>query len=223
MRSKEYAHDYRYFPEPDLPPLEISVKWLEEIKTSLPELPDAKEKRYREAYGLSDDEIQGFIVSPPLAEFFDEAVKIGGSPKEVCNWLKGDVSKYLNEKKCEITVTKLSPSLLVELIGLIEKGVINGKTAKDLLVEILEKGAPANSLAALIQSRGLAQISDSDFLQGVLKEILEKPESKKAVDEYKQGNERAFGFLVGEVMKKTKGKANPHKVNQMLKERLEKS
>ncbi|MCL4513286.1 MAG: Asp-tRNA(Asn)/Glu-tRNA(Gln) amidotransferase subunit GatB [Candidatus Eremiobacteraeota bacterium] len=217
MRSKEYAHDYRYFPEPDLPSYEISPQWLNEVKTSLPELPDEKERRYKEKYLLSDEEVQILLGNLTLAKFFDEAAAWGGNPKEICIWIKGDISKYLNEKKCDLTKTKLTPGLLVELIGFIEKGIINGKTAKELLPEILEKGVPS-SLESTIQSRGLGQISDLDSLKKILDEILEKPESQKAVEEYRNGNERAFGFLVGEVMKKTKGKANPQIANQLLKE-----
>jgi len=218
MRSKEEAHDYRYFPEPDLPPFVVDQKLLKTIQSTLPELPEIRRKRYELEFSLSSEESEFLVESLSLSLFFDQTVKLKKAPKEITNWLRGDVSKLLNEQGKEIAQTKLSPGLLIELIELIEKGTISGKIAKEVLPEVLLEG---KSPSRLIEEKGLTQISDNASLEPVILEVLQDTGSKKAVDDYLAGNERSFGFLVGSVMKKTKGKANPQVINQLLKKALD--
>jgi len=217
MRSKEEAHDYRYFPEPDIPPFAIAESLIDAVRKTLPELPEARAARYSRDFSLSQDESEFLISARSLSDFFDQTVALISRGKEICNWLRGDIAKYLNEHTLEINQTKLTPKGLAGLIEQIEKGTISGKIAKDLLPEMLEKGGDPQ---ALIQSKGLTQISDAGSLEKLIAEVLQDPGSAKALEEFRAGKERALGFLVGAVMKKTQGKANPQMVNELLKKQL---
>lgn len=215
MRGKEGAHDYRYFPEPDLSPFNIEESWVNELKANLPELPEARKSRYQSKFGLSSEEAEFLIGSRPLSTFFENAAGLKAIPKEICNWLRGDVSKYLNECGIEIEQTKLTPQGLTELLSMIEKGTISGKIAKELLPELLAHGTDPEQL---VKSKGLSQVSDPESLRRIIREVLEDPASANAIEEFRAGKERAFGFLVGAIMKKTQGKANPQMVNALLRE-----
>lgn len=214
MRGKEDAHDYRYFPEPDLMPLEISQEWIDRVKATLPELPSAKRERYM-SLGLSEYDANIIVEQPELALFFDEVIKLGANLKISANFLMGEISAYLKEEKLGINETKLKPENLVELVNLIEKGIISNNIGKQIIFTMLKDGTNASEI---IEKQGLSQISD----EGALKEIVQKviSSSQEQVTAYKAGKTQLFGFFVGQVMKETKGRANPKTVNDLLKELL---
>jgi aspartyl-tRNA(Asn)/glutamyl-tRNA(Gln) amidotransferase subunit B len=215
MRSKEDAHDYRYFPEPDLMPLEISQEWIERIKETMPELPTAKRARYM-SLGLSEYDAGIIVEQMDLALFFDETIKLGANIKTSVNFLMGEIAAYLKEEKLSINETKLSPENLVELVNLIEKGTISNNIGKQIIFTMLKEGTSASDI---VEKQGLSQISD----EGALKEIIQKVISSNSgqVNAYKGGKVQLFGFFVGQVMKETKGRANPKTVNELLKELLD--
>lgn len=214
MRGKEDAHDYRYFPEPDLMPLEISQEWIDRIKTTMPELPEQKRQRYMDL-GLSEYDASVIVAQYELAMFFDEVLKAGGNPKIAVNFLMGEIAAYLKEQKLSINETKLTPESLVELIGLIEKATISNNIGKQIIVEMMETGEKAS---AIVEKKGLSQISDTGAIKEIAQKIIEANPSQ--VEAYKGGKDKLFGFFVGQVMKETKGRANPQSVNQILKELL---
>jgi aspartyl-tRNA(Asn)/glutamyl-tRNA(Gln) amidotransferase subunit B len=215
MRGKEEAHDYRYFPDPDLVRMNISEEMLEQIKSTIPELPDARQQRYMKAYGLSSYDAGVITAQKSLADFFDQALTYCKDAKQVANWLMGDVLGYLNAEKKELHEVALSPETLGKLIGLIEKGTISGKIAKSIFTELMEQGGDPEQL---VREKGLVQISDEDELQSIIKTIVDN--NDKSVEDFKAGKTKAIGFLVGQVMKETKGKANPGVVNKLLQEEL---
>ena len=214
MRGKEDAHDYRYFPEPDLMPLEISQEWIDRIKATMPELPEQKRQRYMDL-GLSEYDASVIVAQYELAMFFDEVLKAGGNPKIAVNFLMGEIAAYLKEQKLSINETKLTPESLVELIGLIEKATISNNIGKQIIVEMMETGEKAS---AIVEKKGLSQISDTGAIKEIAQKIIEANPSQ--VEAYKGGKDKLFGFFVGQVMKETKGRANPQSVNQILKELL---
>lgn len=214
MRGKEDAHDYRYFPEPDLMPLEISQEWIDRVKSTMPELPEQKRQRYMDL-GLSEYDASVIVAQYELAMFFDEVLKAGGNPKIAVNFLMGEVAAYLKEQKLSISETKLTPENLVELIGLIEKGTISNNIGKQIIVEMIETGEKASSI---VEKKGLSQISDTGAIKEIAQKIIDANPSQ--VEAYKGGKDKLFGFFVGQVMKETKGRANPQSVNQILKELL---
>ena len=214
MRGKEDAHDYRYFPEPDLMPLEISQEWIDRIKTTMPELPEQKRQRYMDL-GLSEYDASVIVAQYELAMFFDEVLKAGGNPKIAVNFLMGEIAAYLKEQKLSINETKLTPESLVELIGLIEKATISNNIGKQIIVEMMETGEKAS---AIVEKKGLSQISDTGAIKEIAQKIIEANPSQ--VEAYRGGKDKLFGFFVGQVMKETKGRANPQSVNQILKELL---
>lgn len=214
MRGKEDAHDYRYFPEPDLMPLEISQEWIDRIKATMPELPEQKRQRYMDL-GLSEYDASVIVAQYELAMFFDEVLKAGGNPKIAVNFLMGEVAAYLKEQKLSINETKLTPESLVELIGLIEKATISNNIGKQIIVEMMETGEKAS---AIVEKKGLSQISDTGAIKEIAQKIIEANPSQ--VEAYRGGKDKLFGFFVGQVMKETKGRANPQSVNQILKELL---
>lgn len=217
LRDKEEAHDYRYFPDPDLVTITISPELLEEIKKEIPELPDARKNRYMEQFGLSSYDAGVLTASKAIADFFDEATKYAKDPKQVANWIMGEVLAYLNAHEKEIHETKLTPENLGKLIGLIEKGTISGKIAKSIFPDLVETGADPEKI---VEEKGLVQISDTaELIKIVIEAIEQNPQS---VEDYKAGKKKAIGFLVGQVMKATKGKANPQLVNQLLVEEINK-
>ncbi|MBI3589889.1 MAG: Asp-tRNA(Asn)/Glu-tRNA(Gln) amidotransferase subunit GatB [Candidatus Melainabacteria bacterium] len=216
MRSKEEAHDYRYFPEPDLVPLEISKEWINEIKETIPELPHNKKIRYPKDYGLNSDDIKVLIEDRNMAEYYEAVIRLGANPKKAANWLIGPVTAYLKEHKTDIINSCMTPVQLADLLVFIEKGIINDNIAKaEILGEILSNGTNAKEI---IEQKGLAQITDEGALKQAVKEVLDQnPEQLKQL---KEGKEKVRGFFVGQVMKKTDGKASPNIVNKLIDEFL---
>lgn len=216
MRSKEFAHDYRYFPDPDLLPLEVDEGMIERIKASIGELPDEKMKRFVEQYKLSGKEAEFLISSRAFDEFFEEAVKIYNKPKIISNWLAGDISYYLNSKNLTMEKLSLMPAQLVEMLKLIDKGTISGKIAKELIIKIIETGKNVHDL---VSELGMTQINEESDVLKFVKEALKK--NTKVVDEYKKGKKSAITFLIGQVMKESRGRANPKAVSEILRKELE--
>lgn len=214
MRGKEDAHDYRYFPEPDLMPLEISQEWIDRVKATMPELPNAKRERYM-SLGLSDYDAGIIVEQMELALFFDKVIELGANIKISANFLMGEIAAYLKEEKISINETKLTPENLVELVNLIEKGTISNNIGKQIIFTMLKEGTNASTI---IEKQGLSQISD----EGALKEIVQKiiSSNPEQVESYKAGKTQLLGFFVGQVMKETKGRANPKTVNELLNELL---
>ncbi|NPV26162.1 MAG: Asp-tRNA(Asn)/Glu-tRNA(Gln) amidotransferase subunit GatB [Firmicutes bacterium] len=215
MRSKEEAHDYRYFPEPDLVPLVISREWVDEVGRVLPELPDARRARFIEQYGLPAYDAGVLTSSRQLADFFDECCRMYREPKTVSNWVMGELLRCLNAQGLEIEDSLIRPAHLVELLNLIDKGTISGKIAKTVFEEMFATGKRPEQI---VQEKGLVQITDEGAIADIVDRVLAA--NPQVVADYRQGKEKALGFLVGQVMKETKGKANPALVNQLLKERL---
>ena len=217
MRTKEDANDYRYFPEPDLAPIVLSEEYIENIKNNLPEMPHVKKERYVTEYALPEYDADILTSSKHTANFFEEATKICNNPKAVSNWLMVDFTKKLNDAEIEITDCKITPENLAHLIMLIDKGTISSKIAKKVFDEMFETGKDANKI---VEDNGMVQMSD----EGAIKEIVEKvvDNNPKSIEDYKAGKDRALGFLVGQVMKETHGKANPGVVNKLLLEILKK-
>ena len=216
MRGKEDAHDYRYFPEPDLMPLEISREWVEDIRKTMPELPEQKRQRYM-GLGLSEYDASVIVEQMPLALFFDKTLELGANPKTAVNFIMGEIAAYLKENKVEITETKLTPENLAELIALIEKGTISNNIGKQILVE--EMIVNGEKASAIVEKKGLSQISD----EGAIKEIVEKVVNSHPaeIESYRNGKTNLLGFFVGQVMKETKGRANPKTVNELVRKILE--
>lgn len=216
QRSKEFADDYRYFPEPDLPPLHISRELVAKIEKTLPELPDAKRERFIGKLGLSPQDARVLVTDKANAEYFEAALKAGGDPKTVANWVTGELFKLMNQAGVEIDQVKVTPEAMVALIKLVEAGTINTTTAKDVLGAMFETGSSAESL---VKERGLAQISDNAALEAVVDRVLAaNPEPAQS---YLGGKEASLGWLVGQVMKETKGQANASLVNQIMRARLD--
>ena len=212
MRGKEDAHDYRYFPEPDLMPLEISREWVQQIKDSMPELPNQKRARYK-SLGLSEYDANVIVEQMGLALFFDKVLELGATPKIAVNFIMGEIAAYLKEDHIEITDTKLTPENLAELINLIEKGTISNNIGKQILVEMLKDGTKAS---VIVEKKGLSQITDEGAIKEIVQKVVDAHPSE--VEAYKNGKTNLLGFFVGQVMKETKGRANPKTVNELLKE-----
>lgn len=222
MRSKEEAHDYRYFPEPDLVPLEVPTNWVEEITKSLPELPEARHKRFQEVYQLSEYDAHVLTADKALADFYELVLKSVGkdadSAKQVANWVSGELLRHLNAKQLEIKSSPVAAQNLADLILLIKKGTLSGKLAKTVFEEMFVTGKGGQQI---IEEKKLVQISDRTELDKIIGEVIE--ENQKTVNEFRAGKERVLGALVGQVMKKTHGQANPTLVNEILKEKLKTS
>ena len=214
MRGKEDAHDYRYFPEPDLMPLKISREWVQEIKDKMPELPQQKRERYM-SLGLSEYDASIIVEQMGLALFFDDVLKLGASPKIAVNFIMGEIAAYLKEEKTEITDTKLTPENLTELISLIEKNTISNNIGKQIIFDMMKEGTPASKI---VEAKGLSQISDTGAIKEIAQKVVEAHPNE--VSAYKGGKVQLLGFFVGQVMKETKGRANPKAVNEILKEIL---
>ncbi len=217
QRSKESAHDYRYFPEPDLVPIVVDEAWEAEIRATLPELPQARKARFESQYGLSSYDAGVLTSTRAMADYFEEAVQAGAAPKPAGNWIMGDLQALLTEHKEEIVACSISAAHLAAMIQLIDDGTINGKIAKELLPEMFATGKEPK---ALVAEKGLVQISDQGELEAVAREILAA--NPGPVADFRSGKEKAFGFLVGQMMKATKGKANPQTANEILRRELEK-
>lgn len=215
MRSKEEAHDYRYFPEPDLVPLRIEAEWIGRVKEHLPELPDARKHRLMQDYGLSAYDAGVITASRDLADYFDACVAAYPQAKTVANWLMGDFSRLLNSYNLEPRQAPVSPAELVELMVMIDRGKISGKMGKTVLEEMFATGKKAKDVVA---EKGLAQISDAESLRPIIQEVIAA--NPGPVEDFRQGKEKALGFLVGQVMRATRGQANPALVNELLKESM---
>jgi aspartyl-tRNA(Asn)/glutamyl-tRNA(Gln) amidotransferase subunit B len=217
MRGKEEAHDYRYFPEPDLVPITVSKEWIDEIRVSLPELPDVKRERFIKKYGVPEYDADVLVSERSNAEFFEEAVSGGANPKNTSSWIMTGVFNYLKEHDKEnITETLLKPIHLVSLSGLVETAIVSGTMAKStILYEILQTGKMPEMI---VKEKGLVQISDTGEIEKAVDEVVSK--NPKEAERFRAGEEKLIGFFVGQVMKLTKGKANPQMVNELLKKKL---
>jgi aspartyl-tRNA(Asn)/glutamyl-tRNA(Gln) amidotransferase subunit B len=215
MRSKEEAQDYRYFPEPDLPPVMLDAAWLERIRASLPELPDARRRRFVEKLGLPDYDAGVLTGDKALADLLEATVALGRHPKEVSNWLMGEFLRLANATGIEISDAKVTPQMLSDLIGLVEEGAINRNAAKSVFEEMFNTGKPARQIVA---ARGLTQISDEAEIAAIVDAVI--AEFPQVVGDFKGGKEKSFGFLVGQVMRRSQGRANPQLVNRLLRERM---
>ncbi|HEX5547870.1 MAG TPA: Asp-tRNA(Asn)/Glu-tRNA(Gln) amidotransferase GatCAB subunit B, partial [Ktedonobacterales bacterium] len=222
QRSKEEANDYRYFPEPDLPRLVVSREWVERIRAEMPELPDAKRERFIETYELSDYDADQLTAERAMAEYFEAAAQARPAKnriaraKSVANWVVGDLRRLLNAAGTDISVSPVAPAAIAELVELVEANTINGKQAKDVLEKAFASGeAPG----AIVAREGIAQISDQGELVAAVEAAI--AENPKAVEDYKSGKTSAVQFLVGQVMKRTKGRAKPDAVSPLLVEKLE--
>jgi len=217
MRSKEEANDYRYFPDPDLLPVEIAPDFLADIKTQLPELPDEKEQRFMQAYGLSLYDASALTTSRELADYFEQTVKISGSDAKICaNWVMGDLTAFLNKNNLDITQSPVSAKQLSGLLRRISDNTISGKIAKQVF-DLLWNGEGDADM--IIENRGLKQVTDTGAIESLIDEIIAK--NPKQVEGYRSGKTKLFGFFVGQVMKASKGKANPAQVNELLKKKLD--
>ncbi|MFZ5590773.1 MAG: Asp-tRNA(Asn)/Glu-tRNA(Gln) amidotransferase subunit GatB [Bacillota bacterium] len=216
MRSKEEAHDYRYFPDPDLVPLEIDPAWVEQIRSGLPELPDQRRSRYIEQLGLPAYDAGVITASKEMADFFEECLQHYSGAKAVANWLMGDLTRLLNAENKEIGQCLVKPVQLAKMLKLLDEGTISGKIAKTVFEEMYHTGKDP---AQIVQEKGLVQISDTDAIAAVVEQVIAA--NPKVVEDYRGGKEKALGFLVGQVMKQTRGKANPELVNKLLKEKLQ--
>lgn len=217
MRSKEEAHDYRYFPDPDLVRLHISDEWKERVRATIPELPDARKARYTSEYGLPSYDAGVITSSKKLADFFEESLNYTRDAKTVANWIMGELLGYLNANNLELDDVKITGKALGELIGLIEKGTISNKIAKTVFRDMMATGKDPQRI---VEEQGLVQISDEGAILAVVDQVIAN--NPQSVADFKAGKEKAIGFLVGQVMKETKGKANPGLVNKLIMERLKK-
>lgn len=216
MRGKEDAHDYRYFPEPDLLPLQLEQTTVDALRASLPELPLQRKTRYVAEFNINEDTAHNLTEDINVANFFEETVAQGANATKTANWLTGVIAAYLNDNKIELSQTKLSSKLLAQMIALIDKGIISDNIAKnDIIIELLENGTDVEKLIA---DKGLAQITDSSEIENIIQAILDA--NPKQVADYKAGNQKIKGFFVGQVMKQTQGKASPQIINESLEKLL---
>jgi len=218
MRGKEEAHDYRYFPEPDLVPVVISDEWIKEVSSALPELPMEKRERFVEQYGIPTYDAGVLTASLATADYYEETARLCGKPKLASNWIMGNLLAYLNEEKLEVTESPITPQTLADLINMIDEGTISGKIAKDVFEDMCKSGKGPKEI---VDKRGLLQISDASKLEKIVEAVLEANPGQ--LEQYKSGKVQLFGFFVGQTMKATNGKANPGIVNELLKKRLSSS
>lgn len=216
MRSKEDAHDYRYFPDPDLLPVRLQAALVERLRAELPELPDAKKKRFMDHYGLSGYEAGLITAEEESARYYEEILAHHNAPKLAANWLLGDVFGGLNKAGQTLASTPLTPAALAELLRMMEDGQLSGRMAKDVLAVMMERGVSA---AVVVAEQGLSQISDTDALQAIITRIIDA--SPTQLGDYRAGKDKLFGYFVGQVMKETGGKANPAVVNDLLRGALD--
>ncbi len=215
MRSKEGSSDYRYFPEPDLAPIEVSPEQLNKWRAELPELPAQKRHHYETQFELSAYDARVLTDERQVAEYFEATLAAGANPKQAVNWIMGDIAAYLNNKKLSITEIALNPTNLAELITLIEDSTISGKIAKDILPELLTQGGSAKEL---VERKGLIQISDTEALVAIIEQVLQA--NPKELEQYRNGKTKLIGFFVGQVIKQTGGRADPKLTNQLLAQKL---
>lgn len=215
MRSKEHAHDYRYFPEPDLLPLKVSQEWRSELRAAMPELPPAKRARFIEQYGIREYDAQVLTLTREMSDYFEQAAKAAGDGRMAANWVMGELAGALKAEGKEINESSISADGLGELVALIAKGDISGKLAKEIFAKMLATG---DSAATIIDREGLRQISDSSALEKIVDEVIAS--NRKQVEQYKSGKTTVIGFLVGQVMKASRGQADPRRVNELLISKL---
>ena len=216
QRGKEFAPDYRYFPEPDIPPLEISREKVDELRRQLPELPQAKRVRFRTQYDLSDHDVELIVGDRAVADYFEHVVAAGAAPKQAANWITGELFRLIKTEARPIDEIATSPEELAELIALLDQGMINQSTGKDVLEEMVASGRDAPTI---VREQGLAQISDAARLEEIVTQVLDRhPEQ---VTEYLSGKEEVLGWFIGRVMRATRGRANPRLARDLLKDQLE--
>ena len=216
MRSKEYAHDYRYFPEPDLPPLVLTQEMVDAWRAELPELPAARRERYVRDFGLPEYDASVLVADPAVADFFEKTAKLSGNYKAASNWVMGEVLRTLSESGKSLADLPLTPDALASLISLLDKKAINQPAAKEVFAVLVEKGGDP---AAIVKERGLAQVSDESAMLGFVRQAIDA--NPKVVADFKAGKQAALMFLVGQVMKFSRGKANPGLAAELLKKEME--
>jgi aspartyl-tRNA(Asn)/glutamyl-tRNA(Gln) amidotransferase subunit B len=215
MRGKEEAHDYRYFPEPDLPPLVLDQTYIDRVRREMPELPTQRKQRFMQTYGVTDYDAEILTSQKALAAYFEEAVRAGGPPKLLANWIGTDLITVLKERAVDADRSPIAPERLAALLQLIEKGTISGKIAKTVFDEMLQTGLPPGDI---VRDKGLLQVSDTGAVEAWVDEALAANPSQ--AEEYRQGKDKILAFLVGQVMKLSKGKANPPLVTEILNRKL---
>lgn len=217
MRVKEGADDYRYFPEPDLPDYHIDSAWIDQIRQEIPEMPDKRRERYIKELRIPEYDACVLTDTKEMSDFFDQTVALGADPKQVSNWLMVNVNAYMNEHNLDLNQTKLTPEHLATMIGLVKDGTISSKIAKKVFAETIANGSEPK---AWVESKGLVQQSDPNVLTPIINQVLD--DNEQSVIDFKNGKDRAFGFLVGQIMKQTHGQANPKVVNQILTAEIKK-
>ncbi|HJC03680.1 MAG TPA: Asp-tRNA(Asn)/Glu-tRNA(Gln) amidotransferase subunit GatB [Candidatus Ligilactobacillus avistercoris] len=215
MRVKEGKDDYRYFPEPDIPPVHISDEWIEEVRNSIPEMPDERRKQYENEFGLSEYDTDVLTQTKEMSDFFDATVAHGADPKLAANWLMVEVNSYLNAQQVELADTALTPEHLATMIKMIQDETISGKIGKKVFKEIIKNDTEPQ---AWVEQKGMVQLSDPAKLQPIIDDVLDNNE--QSITDFKNGKDRAVGFLVGQIMKQTRGQANPKVVNKLLMKSL---
>ena len=215
MRSKEEAHDYRYFPEPDLVPVEISDEWIKETMDELPELPEQKRERFVQHYKIPEYDANVLTTSREIADYYEKSVSLYPEPKMISNWIMGELLRELKNDGQKISASPIKPEDLIDLLKLIEKGTLSAKMAKTVFGEMYQSTKPA---IEIVNQKRLAQITDSSAIENLVDEILKL--NTDQVEQYKNGKEKVFGFLVGQIMRKSKGQADPSLVNKLLKDRI---
>jgi len=215
MRSKEEAHDYRYFPDPDLVPLKLEKEWIEGCRKHVTELPAARLQRFVSEFALSEYDAGVLTASKAVADYFESCVKLFNQPKTVSNWVMGELTRELNNSGTDASASPVSPERLVSLLQMVHKGTISLKVAREIFPEVYSSGKTPEQI---VQEKGLIQVSDEGALDKIIAEVLEKNPAQVA--QFKEGKQQVLGFLVGQVMKASGGKANPGKVNELLRKKL---
>jgi aspartyl-tRNA(Asn)/glutamyl-tRNA(Gln) amidotransferase subunit B len=215
MRSKEEAHDYRYFPDPDLVPLKLDEEWIERFRASLPELPAVRVRRFIADYGLPEYDATILTGSKSIADYFESTVKLSNQPKTVSNWVMGELMRELNNSGTDISASPVTPERLVSLLKMVDEGTVSLKVAREIFPELYSSGKTPEQI---VQEKGLTQLSDEGALVKIVDEVLSKHAAQAA--QFREGKQQVLGFLVGQVMKASGGKANPGKVNELLKKKL---
>jgi aspartyl-tRNA(Asn)/glutamyl-tRNA(Gln) amidotransferase subunit B len=216
MRSKEEAHDYRYFPDPDLLPLVVDRAWIDEIARSVPELPHVRADRYQHDFGLSAKDAEALVTSRPLADYFEATVESSGNARGAANWVRNEVLRVLNEQKLDLAAYRVTPGKLGRLIRLIDSGAIGGKSAKEVFDDM---SATGDEPEAIVERKGLSQISDPALIREAAQGVIERNPAQ--VEQFRAGKQQLFGFLVGQLMRETRGKATADLANQILRELLD--
>jgi aspartyl/glutamyl-tRNA(Asn/Gln) amidotransferase, B subunit len=216
MRRKEGNVDYKFFPEPNIVPIRLTEDWIKAIQAEMPELPSARKQRYERDYGLSDHDIRVLIANKEMSDFFEQVVKYTKNAKSACNWLLSDVSAWLNTNEKTIDTCDLKPQMLAKLIAMIDDGKISNAQAKQLTDDLMTGKDPEQSA----EEKGLKQVSDTGAIAAMVNEVMDA--NPQAIEDFRNGKDRAVGFLTGQVMKKSKGQANPGLVNKLIKEELQK-